>query len=90
MSSEQIFLAMIGVSMLSVLYPWDPKWPFAKRLIHMPWLLLPMWAAYEWAMPNHMNIRMDLLLIWMGMAVVFVVYAIRLVLFYFWLPKSRA
>lgn len=89
MSYEQIFWAMFGVSTISILYPWDPKWPFAKRLIHLPWLLLPLWGAYELALPDSMNIRLDLPFIWMGLAAIFMIYAVRLVLFYFWLPKSN-
>lgn len=89
MNEATMFWMMAGTSLISVIYPWDPKWPYAKSLVHLPWLLLPMWWAYESLMPREMNIRMDLLLIVPVLTTVFVIYAVRLFSFFVWLPKSR-
>lgn len=55
-----LMLAIVGISSF---YPWNPSQPFASLLIHLPLLLIPLWISYEILMPEHMNIRADLLFI---------------------------
>ena len=79
-------LAVFGVSLL---YPWHPNWPGARWLVHLPLLLLPLWAFYEAVLPSHMNIRLDLFLIIYILEIIGLVYIIRLVLFFFLRRRAR-
>lgn len=72
---------MIAVWLVSLFYPWHPGWPLAKWLLHLPFLLLALYGCYEVAMPQHMNIRLDLPLIWACMVLSAVLYLVRLILF---------
>lgn len=49
-----------------------------------------MWAWYETLMPPEMNIRIDLLLIIGEIGLIFMVYAVRLVLFWVILRGKRS
>jgi len=60
-SYQIVAYAMVALFVLSSLYPWDLTWPGAKWLVHLPLLQIPLWYCYEMAMPEGMNIRVDLL-----------------------------
>ena len=81
MTYEIVFWMMLATWIFSLLYPWHPSWPKAKWLVHLPWVLLPLWVWYESLMPAGMNIRIDLLLILWGLGVAFIVYVIRVIAF---------
>ena len=78
---ELVFWLMLGVFALAMIYPWHPTWPGAKWLVHMPLLLFPLWFWYEAVMPRHMNIRLDLPLILLGVSAACMLYVVRIVLF---------
>ena len=88
MGYEVVFWMMAVVWLFSLIYPWHPSWPAAKWVLHLPWLLLPMWMLYETLMPVEMNIRLDLLLIIWALAAVFIVYVVRIATF--WLLGKRS
>jgi hypothetical protein len=81
MAYEAVFFAMAGVALVSLCYPWHPDWPAAKWSVHLPLLLLPLWLLYEALMPGHMNIRLDIPLLILGVGFTLGVYACKLVLF---------
>lgn len=83
MTHEVVFAIMLIIATLSLLYPWHPSWPAAKWLLHLPWILIPLWLFYEWLMPDTTGIRMDLLAIVFELGIAFVVYAVRLLLFWY-------
>ena len=90
MTYETVFWIMAATWLVSLLYPWRQSWPKAKWLVHLPWALIPLWIRYESLMPAGMNIRIDLLLIVWGLGVAFIVYAIRLVAFWFTRRKHHS
>jgi hypothetical protein len=81
MPYEAAFFMMLGVAAFSLLYPWHPKWPAAWWLVHLPLLLIPLWFLYEFLMPGHMNIRLDIPLLILGVGFTFAVYLAKLILF---------
>lgn len=76
-----IFWIMAAILLVTVVYPWRPEWRGARRWVHLPVLLLPLWLIYEIAMPPEMNIRVDLLLIMPGILLALVIYGVKLLLF---------
>lgn len=88
-SSLLVAWVMIAVFGISLLYPWHPGWPGAKWLVHLPLLLLPLGLLYEKVLPRHMNIRFDLLLYIYALEIIGVIYAVRLILFFFLRRRSR-
>ncbi len=89
MTYEIVGMFMLAVFAVSLLYPWHPSWPKARWLVHLPLILLPLWAWYETLMPRTMNIRFDLLFIIGAMRLLFVVYALRLILFWWLLHRKK-
>jgi hypothetical protein len=81
MTYETVFWMMLAMWVISLLYPWHPSWPKATLLVHLPWVIIPMWVWYESLMPAGMNIRIDLLLIIGEVGLLFVVYIVRLIMF---------
>lgn len=89
MTNERLFEYMFGTAVVSLLYPWHPSWPAAKVVIHLPWLLIPLWIYYEAIMPAEINIHIDLLFIIPAVLLVFAMYAMRLVIFLWIWKKGR-
>ncbi len=89
MTYEIVGMLMLAIFAVSMLYPWHPSWPKARWLVHMPLVLLPLWAWYETLMPRTMNIRFDLLFIIGAMRLLFMVYVVRLILFWWLLSIAR-
>lgn len=87
MTYEIVGIFMLAIFCISIVYPWHPSWPKATWLVHLPLILLPLWAWYETLMPSTMNIRFDLLFIMGAMRLLAVVYVLRLILF--WLLRDR-
>lgn len=88
MTYETVFFLILATLAVSLLYPWHPSWPKATWLVHLPLLLLPLWAWYEALMPSTMNIRVDLLFIIGAVRLMFIIYILRLVLFW-WLRRDK-
>ena len=82
MTDVFVGIAMMLVWGISILYPWHPSWPHARSLIHLPWLLIPLFVLYELLVPREMNIRLDWLLIAWAFGIAFLIYAIRLIVFW--------
>lgn len=66
--NAELWMNVIGTLMLvvaatSLVYPWVPTQPLASEFVHLPLALIPLWIAHEAVMPDHMNIRVDLLII---------------------------
>ena len=80
---------MIAVWLGSLLYPWHPSWPAARWLLHLPVATLCLYGLYELSMPGHMNIRLDLPLIWGCLIVSGILYLIRICWFLSWRPVPR-
>ena len=89
MTYEIVGIFMLAIFGVSLVYPWHPSWPKAKWLVHLPLILLPLWAWYELLMPSTMNIRFDLLFIMGAMRLLAVVYVLRLILFWFLRDRGR-
>jgi hypothetical protein len=89
MTYEIVGMLMLAIFAVSMLYPWHPSWPKARWLVHMPLVLLPLWAWYETLMPRTMNIRFDLLFIIGAMRLLFMVYVVRLILFWWLLHRKN-
>ena len=82
----EYWVNVIGVVMLIVvatclIYPWVATQPLASKLVHLPLALIPLWIAYEMAMPDYMNIRVDLFFIAPLILLALVIWAIKIVLF---------
>jgi hypothetical protein len=90
MTYEIVGMFMLTIFAVSLLYPWHPCWPKAKWLVHLPLVLLPLWAWYETLMPRTMNIRFDLLFIVGAMRLLFLVYVVRIILFWLLLRRKNA
>ena len=67
-------IAMIGVMLFSLVYPWRESQWGSRRLLHLPLLLIPLFVAYEVFMPENMNIRADLFYLLPAMLVTLLVY----------------
>ena len=85
-----IGIVMILVWLFSICYPWHLRWPAAKWALHLPILLLALYWGYETAMPSHMNIRLDLPLIWGCMIISAILYVTRIILFVSMAKRSRS
>lgn len=79
--SVVLFRVMLIVAGVTLVYPWHPRWSASGWLVHLPLLLLPLWARYEATIPSGMNIRVDLLVIVPGLLLCLVLYALRLIFF---------
>ena len=73
-----VFFTMLGIFLLSLIYPTNRDLPFAKAIAFSPIALLPLWWIYEQMMPSHMNIRVDLLLLIPMILTSMIVLALRL------------
>ena len=83
MTSEQVFYAMCGLLIFSLIYPWRLDWPGAKWLLHLPLLQLPLWFYYETLVASY-NIRLDLfVLIIPELVAATTVYLIKVSMFLF-------
>ena len=72
---------MIAVVATCLIYPWVATQPLASKLVHLPLALIPLWIAYEMAMPDYMNIRVDLFFIAPLILLALVIWAIKIGLF---------
>ena len=77
--------AILGLALLT-LVPWS-KLGLAAQGRVMRWAWLPaiiLATGYEWLMPSHMNIRIDLLLLLPAYMIIVVTCLVR-----WWLSRSR-
>ena len=79
MSFEFLSCCMIGTFLLSLVYPWHPKWPGARWSLHLPLLQLPLWIWYEFT--NSYDIRVDIPILVLGFLVSAIVYVSKVALF---------
>ena len=76
-----LFLAIMVVCVVSWCYPWGRLSSTRQRAaLHLPIVAIALYALYEWSMPPHMNIRVDVGILWPLLAVTLVLYVIRLAL----------
>lgn len=76
-----MFFTMLGIVAFECVFPWNSRQWKARVFVHAPLLILPMGLLYEILMPPHMNIRVDLLILWPVAVLGLVLYLVKLWLF---------
>ena len=72
-------LIILGVSTITIFYPWRFDTTFLQVLAHLPLMNIALYACYEIMMPETINIRADILYLWPMLFISFIVYVIKLV-----------
>ena len=75
-----LFLSMVGVTLVTLVYPWSLRTPASRIWVHLPLSLLALYFAYEATMSPAMNIRIDLFLLWPMLGLAGLCYALKLLL----------
>ncbi len=70
------FYLILVLGFVSLL-PWRLKYGKNKWTLALPVLAIVVYLKYEFTMPNHWNIRMDLFLLWPVMLLILVLGLIR-------------
>ncbi len=73
------FVALVVLAVLAVI-PWRLRDRRNRWTLWLPLATLAVYAVYEAAMPARMDIRLDLVLIWPLILIVFAAWLIRLIL----------
>ena len=72
-----LFWAMIVVAAWNLIYPWKKNQPKAKRSIHTPLLLIPLWVIYESGIPDAIYIRVDYFILIPVFVITLIVYFLK-------------
>jgi hypothetical protein len=75
-----LFLSMVGVTLVTLVYPWSLRTSASRIWVHLPLSLLALYFAYEATMSPEMNIRIDLFLLWPMLGLAGLCYALKLLL----------
>ncbi len=80
-----IFFIIMGIALLSMLYPMNRDRPLSRLITSLAPLPVLLWWLYEQMVPSDMNIRLDLLLIIPTIIFSLAVFATRIP----WLLRHR-
>jgi hypothetical protein len=75
-----LFLGIVGVTLVTLTYPWSFRTPTSRIWVHLPLALVALYSAYEATMSPAMDIRIDLFLLWPLLGLAGLCYVIKLLL----------
>lgn len=73
-----LFVLIVLIGLFALAYPWTFTRRSDRIVMHQPLLMLLLFGLYELAVPPSSNIRIDWLILFPLLSLVFVAYAVKL------------
>lgn len=75
--TAMLFWTMMAVATWNLIYPWKQNQPEARRSIHAPLLLVPLWVIYESTISVADYIRVDYFILIPVFVITLIVYFLK-------------